>query len=43
MKIFADLVESYLGALTLDKGLAKAEEFLNKHLFSRLKVSSVYC
>ena len=38
IKIKADLVESYLAALTLDKGLEKAEAFLNAHLFPKLKV-----
>ena len=36
----ADVVESYLGALTLDQGLEAAEHFLQVHLFPTLSVSS---
>ena len=39
MKIMADVVESYIAALTLDQGLERAEQFLEEHLFPRLKVS----
>ena len=38
MKIMADVVESYLGALTLDQGLEVAEQFLKVHLFPSLSV-----
>lgn len=37
----ADVVESYLGALTLDQGLEAAENFLQVHLFPTLSVSDV--
>jgi dsRNA-specific ribonuclease len=39
VKIMADVVESYLGALTLDQGLEAAERFLQVHLFPTLSVS----
>ncbi len=39
VKIMADIVESYLGALTLDQGLEAAERFLQAHLFPTLYVS----
>lgn len=38
IKIMADVVESYLGALTLDQGLAAADKFLQVHLFPKLSV-----
>lgn len=38
VKIMADVVESYLGALTLDQGLEVAEQFLKVHLFPSLSV-----
>lgn len=40
-KLLADVVESYLAALSLDQGLHKTEQFLEKHLFPKLKVSYV--
>ena len=40
VKIMADVVESYLGALTLDQGLEAAERFLQVHLFPTLTVSA---
>ncbi len=43
MKIRADVVESYLAALTLDQGLDRTERFLEEHLFPRLKVRSGNC
>ena len=39
VKIMADVVESYLGALMLDQGLEAAEQFLQVHLFPTLSVS----
>lgn len=39
VKIMADVVESYLGALTLDQGLEEAEKFLQVHLFPKLSVN----
>ena len=38
MKLQADVVESFLAALTLDKGLCAAERFLDEHLFPNLLV-----
>ena len=38
VKLQADVVESFLAALTLDQGLAAAEQFLDKHLFPKLMV-----
>ena len=43
VKIMADIVESYLGALTLDQGLEAAEQFLQVHLFPTLSVSGAPC
>lgn len=40
-KIMADVVESFLGALTLDQGLDVAEKFLGAHLFPKLSASGV--
>ena len=39
VKILADVVESYLAALTLDQGLEAVEKFLQVHLFPKLSVS----
>ena len=38
-KIMADVVESFLAALSLDQGLDRTEEFLERHLFPKLQVS----
>lgn len=42
VKIMADVVESFLAALTFDQGLDTAEKFLEKYLFPRLKVSQYF-
>ena len=39
VKIMADVVESFLGALMLDQGLEEVEKFLQAHLFPKLSVS----
>ena len=41
VKILGDIFESYLAALTLDKGLESAESFLEKHLYPKLKVGGI--
>ncbi len=48
VKLQADVVESFLAALTLDKGLSETEKFLEEYLFPKLLVciiiySSVSC
>ena len=40
VKIMADVVESFLGALALDQGLEEVEKFLQTHLFPKLSVSN---
>ena len=39
VKIMADVVESFLGAVVLDRGLKEVEKFLQAHLFPKLSVS----
>ena len=41
-KILADVVESFLAALLLDKGLAFAKRFLEVSLFPKLAVSMCF-
>lgn len=43
VKIFADVVESYLAALLLDKGLLFCQKFLEVCLFPKLSVSALQC
>ncbi len=38
VKIMADVVESFLAAVTLDQGLNRAEKFLKGVLYPKLKV-----
>lgn len=41
VKILADVVESYLAALLLDKGLDYCQKFLEVCLFSKLPASAI--
>lgn len=38
-KIMADIVESFMAVLSLDQGIQKMEQFLEKHIFPKLQVS----